>query len=420
MLRLVLKLTLKIVMSLFLLGSAVLAQQDTCPTIVQAALDATAEQCSVTGRNQACYGNVNLNATPKTGINDFTFSAPGDIVAVNSIDTLSLSSKVDTQGEWGVALMKLQANLPDTLPGQNVTFLLFGDVQLQNGVEGGDSSTGAPLTPMQAFYFQSGMNDAPCTQAPDSGILVQTPRGVEQIQFTVNDVNITLGSTVYLQAQAHGEMTASVVEGEATIQSDGLSVDVPAGSRVRVPLDVQGRALGVPSEPEPYDAAKMAVLPIRILPRAITTAAPLSAEDLAAVVESAATGNAKLVVVGNQADWVDSGIKVSAGQIFTVAAHGRMNPCLDDYPNGAEYCIFFAPQGSQYAVTQNNQYGVFPGLGLRFMALLGKIGNGKPFYVGAGGIFTASEAGKLWFTPNDNTRTDNRGTYRVLVWRAGG
>ena len=36
-----------------------------------------------------------------------------------------------TVGEWGVSLMQLQANLPDTLPGQNVTVLLFGDVTLQ-------------------------------------------------------------------------------------------------------------------------------------------------------------------------------------------------------------------------------------------------------------------------------------------------
>ena len=33
--------------------------------------------------------------------------------------------------------MKLQANLPDTLPGQNVTFLMFGDVQVTNAVTSG-------------------------------------------------------------------------------------------------------------------------------------------------------------------------------------------------------------------------------------------------------------------------------------------
>jgi hypothetical protein len=342
--------------ALVLCAGPVLAQLD-CPSIVQAALDATDEQCSATARNQACYGNVNLEATPQPDVDDFDFSAPGDIVAVSVIERFRLSSKVEETGEWGVALMQLQANIPDTSPGQNVTFLLFGDVQITNGVQtnvepvtfdvmargninvrGGpstddvlitglsdgetltaigrnadgtwlqvaltDGSAGwvsaelvaaqgevetlniidpeaIPLTPMQAFYFQSGFGDAPCAEAPDSGILVQTPEGVEQIQFTVNDVGITLGSTAYLQAQPGGDMTTSVVEGEATVEAGGASVVVPAGRFVSVPLDAQGRAAGAPSQPQPYDGAKMAVLPIRILPRPITIATPISAGSTA-------------------------------------------------------------------------------------------------------------------------------------------
>jgi hypothetical protein len=335
-----------------LVGTNVLAQEQTCPEIVQAALDATDEQCSATTRNEACYGNVNLQATPQTDVDDFTFSTPGDIVAVSAIESFRLSSQVEESGEWGVALMQLQANIPDTLPGQNVTFLLFGDVQITNAVasntdpvtfevaaEGDinvrsgpstnderisslsagdvitaigrnadnswlqiqlpDETTGwvsadlvatdgdvsllnvvdpsqpAPLSPMQAFYFQSGIGDAPCAEAPDSGILVQTPEGVDEIEFTVNDVKIILGSTAYLQAQPSGDMTTSVVEGEATVEAGGASVVVPEGSYVSVPLDADGRASGTPSQPQPYDPAKMALLPIRILPRDITITAPI-------------------------------------------------------------------------------------------------------------------------------------------------
>jgi hypothetical protein len=336
------------------------AAQSDCPTIVQAALDATDEQCSGTGRNEACYGNVNLQATPQPDVSNFTFSTPGDLVAVSALQSLSLSSQVEEAGEWGIALMRLQANIPDTTPGQNVTFLLFGDVQLTNGVEtnvdpitleasaqgninvrGGPSTDDAPvaslsggetvtangrnadgswlqvalaggstgwvsaevvsldgdasllnvidpaappLNPMQAFYFQSGIGDAPCAEAPDSGILVQTPEGVSEIQFTVNDVNVVLGSTAYLQAQPGGDMTTSVVEGQATVTAGGATVTAPAGSFVTVPLDAQGRAAGTPSQPQPYDPAKMAVLPIRILPRAITIADPFSGSGGGAII----------------------------------------------------------------------------------------------------------------------------------------
>src|SRR5258705_11860560 len=107
---------------LLVTGITVLAQEKTCPEIVQAAIAATDAQCSTTGRNQACYGNVNLEAIPQPGIDNFSFSTPGDIVAVSDIENLTLSSKVEESGEWGIALLQLQANLPDSLPGQNVTF----------------------------------------------------------------------------------------------------------------------------------------------------------------------------------------------------------------------------------------------------------------------------------------------------------
>jgi hypothetical protein len=121
------------------------------------------------------------------------------------------------------------------------------------------------------------------------------------------------------------------------------------------------------------------------------------------------------LVIGNQPDWLSSGITVSAGQSFTVQALGLMNPCSDTYPNGDAICIFYTPVGAEWVVPYENQFGVFPGSGLNFMTLLGRIGDGEPFYVGAGGTFTAEESGPLWFTPNDNLRTDNQGAYSVLV-----
>ena len=122
------------------------------------------------------------------------------------------------------------------------------------------------------------------------------------------------------------------------------------------------------------------------------------------------------LVIANQPDWVDSGITVSAGQSFTIEVAGLMNPCSDTYPNGAEYCIFYKPLGAESVVPDENEFGFFPGPGLRFMALLGRIDGSEPFYIGEGGTFNAEQDGRLWFTPNDNLRTDNQGGYSVLVW----
>jgi hypothetical protein len=330
------------------------AQAVDCPAIIQAALDAADEACNQTGRNQACYGNVTLNAQPQADVTEFDFDERGERVDVANVSTLELRPWSEDGQEWGIALMKLQTNIPDTLPGQNVTFLLFGDVRIENPVatntepvtfevtasgtaylrgepdfvaeftgelpdgesamvigrtadsewillELADQSTGwtsynsvrtdgdfsllnvvgptaePPQPPMQAFYFQSGIADAPCAGAPDSGILVQTPEGAAQVEFTVNEVNIRLGSTIYLQAQPAGDMTISIVEGQARVEAQGVAVVAPAGTLVRIPLDNNRQASGPPL-PEPY--GDLSNLPVRILDRAITVATPLTADQI--------------------------------------------------------------------------------------------------------------------------------------------
>ncbi|MBZ0283026.1 MAG: hypothetical protein K8L97_19975 [Anaerolineae bacterium] len=344
------------------------AQEDTCPAIVQTALAAADDACTGIGRNQACYGNINLSAVPQAGAPKFSFSQPGDLVNVADVQTLTLSPLDRESDVWGVALMKIQANLPDTLPGQNVTFLLFGDVEIANAVttnveavtlegtagamtplmesftetttmptmlsdgdlltiDGRDStgqflhviiedgtvgwvpemmvqvegdtnilpvidllsgesaSASAPtLNPMQAFYFKTGANDAPCEEAPDSGILIQTPEGAGQVELTMNGVDIQLGSTTYVQAGE--ELTFNLIEGSSVVTAEGVSRTLQEGTRVRVPLEEQDGnlvAAAEPSEVEPYDASELAALPLGLLERDITIAAPLTAEELAAL-----------------------------------------------------------------------------------------------------------------------------------------
>lgn len=337
------------------------AQTETCPAIVQQALQSTSSACQNTGRNQACYGNILLEAQPQPGVDNFTFEKSGDITNVSLIKTLVLEPlNVETQ-TWGVAVLKLQANLPDTLPGQNVTFLLFGDVEIENAVppapepvllsitaasnanirsgpsrndavigsltsgqtftadgrnEAGDwlriqipQDTGtpkegwvfadlvrvdgdvavllvaeagqaSPASPMQSFYFRSGIGDAPCAEAPDSGILIQTPEGVGRVALTVNGVDVQLGSTAYLTAQPNAVMNINLVEGSATVTSEGVTQYVPAGSQVSVPVDENLQAAGPPSAPQPYEEAVFNALPVSALEREIKVAAPISEEVL--------------------------------------------------------------------------------------------------------------------------------------------
>ncbi|MBA3871862.1 MAG: hypothetical protein H0X30_22165 [Anaerolineae bacterium] len=342
---------------LCLAPALLLAQAADCPSLVKDALNATKHVCSDIGRNQACYGNAHLEATSRDGGGSFSFTKPGDLADLVNVEKLKLSP-LDAQNQvWGVGLMKVQANIPDTLPGQNVTFVLFGDVQIQNaitdttaptqidvtttrtlhlweqpssgenvavavrakttlvangrlqdntwlhgqladGSEGwvfadfvkanGDvcslaviDPTASPIYhPMQAFYFQSGLEDRPCKQAPDSGILIQTPKGAGKIRLLADDVEIQLGSTAYLQAQANGSLTIAIIEGSGRVTARGITVVVPAGTQVKIPLDGNLKAIGQPSKLETYDVPRLRLLPVVLLQRRISVATALTVKQI--------------------------------------------------------------------------------------------------------------------------------------------
>src|SRR5215470_6617299 len=90
-----------------------------CSELVQTALEATNNVCDATSRNSACYGHVKLQAEPQPGFGPFKFDAAGDKVSVAHLNSLSLSPMDMTTGTWGVALLRLQADIPDDKP-QNV------------------------------------------------------------------------------------------------------------------------------------------------------------------------------------------------------------------------------------------------------------------------------------------------------------
>ncbi|MFN8372502.1 MAG: hypothetical protein U0694_06460 [Anaerolineae bacterium] len=66
-------------------------------------------------------------------------------------------------------------------------------------------------------------------EAPDSGILIQTPQGAGTINLVVNEVEITLGSTAYMTA-GDGEMTVSLIEGAGNGQRLWCDGDTASGN----------------------------------------------------------------------------------------------------------------------------------------------------------------------------------------------
>lgn len=337
--------TVMIIGYLFILSVMSAAQETTCPDLVQSAFDHTDTACTGTGRNHACYGHGMIQVD---SLDDIQFDAVGDTIPIVSIATMQLSP-MDVQEEiWGVALLRIQANLPDTTPGQNVQMVVFGDVAVEDkgttAVESTATATGGvnvrsrPTTTqnnvieslaageevttigrlgdtswiqirldaendtvigwvsadflrseddfsmlsvvepgdpqystMQAFVFRTGIGDAACDEAPDSGILIQTPKGVGEINLLANSVKIDVGSTIFVQSQPDDYMVVSVLEGRSRVTALGVSVIAPAGVRVRIPMSPESEPVG-PPEYTRYDVADFANLPLQLLDYDITIA----------------------------------------------------------------------------------------------------------------------------------------------------
>jgi hypothetical protein len=110
-------------------------------------------------------------------------------------------------------------------------------------------------------------------------------------------------------------------------------------------------------------------------------------------------------VVRADQQWTDTGLSLRSGDVFYVTADGFINwgPNRSDGPQGEASSPYNASRP-----IPNRAGG----------ALIGRIGNGEPFYIGPGNMnFRASHSGRLYLGVNDDYLRDNSGSFRVRVDR---
>ena len=76
----------------------------------------------------------------------------------------------------------------------------------------------ASLPGMNAFYFSTNVGaQSSCQDIPPSGMLIQSPTG-HKINFQLNGVKVTMGSSLLFVSQPDGSVAVLVVEGQGTLQ----------------------------------------------------------------------------------------------------------------------------------------------------------------------------------------------------------
>lgn len=111
------------------------------------------------------------------------------------------------------------------------------------------------------------------------------------------------------------------------------------------------------------------------------------------------------VLVSAASRWIDTGIEIKAAQRLTIAASGTINTQLGYRRSNSD--------ANGQTTICNSPNCIMRGLG--FGTLVGRIGDGQPFRVGANFETTATSSGKLYLTVNDTDFLDNSRSFMVRV-----
>ncbi len=114
--------------------SLIASAQGSCSVLVSNALATLDGQCDNLARNSVCYGYNRVNATFSEEVAEDFFSQPSDVASLDILQKIGTTPLDETSDQWGVALLNIQANVPNSLPGQSVLLLLLGDAELENAV----------------------------------------------------------------------------------------------------------------------------------------------------------------------------------------------------------------------------------------------------------------------------------------------
>jgi LysM repeat protein len=134
-----------------------------CPALLELALSQIGNNCANLPRNSACYGFNSVNATFAQAVSQGFFARPADLSELASLKTIETTPLDLGLGQWGIAVMNVQANVPNTLPGQAVTFVLMGDTQVENAV----TTDSPPVTVITQAVTE--LHEQPDPQSPLMG-----------------------------------------------------------------------------------------------------------------------------------------------------------------------------------------------------------------------------------------------------------
>ena len=114
---------------------SVTAQDLACGEIVEDALWSIRQNCADLARDSLCYSHPSLDATFADESDAVDFSTPSHRAPLATLSRVKAKGLDLGSAHWGVALMNLGANFPQTYEGPGIIVLLAGDAEVINEVD---------------------------------------------------------------------------------------------------------------------------------------------------------------------------------------------------------------------------------------------------------------------------------------------
>lgn len=170
-----------------------------CAQLLPAVQKNLSQQCNSLDRDQVCYGNpaITVQYQDDNAASSIPFTVPGNIAPVTAFKSITTAPLNLERGEWGLAVLKVQTNLPGTTAGQAVTFVLYGDTSLTNAtVASGQATPPAATACTGTTTRQTFLRAAP---GPNEQQIVLLPPNA-----TAN-VTARLANSSWVQAEFQGQ-----------------------------------------------------------------------------------------------------------------------------------------------------------------------------------------------------------------------
>jgi hypothetical protein len=263
-------------------------------------------------------------------------------------------------GEWGIAVLRLDANLPGVLPGQNTTLLLMGDAQLAAG--------GAAGAPMQAFTVRVGVGQPQCAGLPPSSITINGPQRAN-LELTVNGANMRLGSSVTIrQGSNPNQLRFLVTAGRLAVENGPT---IPVGFAANVNVNDDGDILleswedvEVMTAEELEEWSALADLPEEVLGEEFPLPGEAELELLAALDFDLLLGLDPYLAMALAEDWAANGF--TPDDLDGVALEDLQAYLLDNLDFFDVDDDFLNAMGDSFGLTDDDLLGLADELGLEF------------------------------------------------------